>query len=304
MRQFVFVMFAVSAMAQLPVPGGGSGSGGGGGGSSYYQIVKVAGTGQNQRASLNFESGVTCSDDAGNNETDCSVATTSPYNATFASTTSLSISAGTHGLGTNCVWSPIVFTASGSTLTQFGPGGYTCDNSTGAVTFAFSPAVAGRVMLIPGGSGAGGGGGGGDTTTVANSGAGAQVLKASTNVTARTLVAGSGCTVTENTDTITISCSGVGGSVGYYSSNVAFNPTSMSAGSTQSTTKSVAAAAVTDAIKIHLVPGMIDTCPYVRWEGAVLSVGVVTIYAINPHGAPTCDPDPAQNIPFSVMPQQ
>ncbi len=291
-------------MAQLPVPGGGSGSGGGGG-SSYYQIVKVAGTGQNQRASLNFESGVTCSDDAGNNETDCSVATTSPYNATFASTTSLSISAGTHGLGTNCVWTPLVFTASGATLTKFGEGAYTCDNTTGAVTFTFSPAVAGRVMLIPGGSGSGGGGGGGDTTSVANSGAGEGILKTGTNVTAKTLVPGTNVTLTSDTDTITIAASGGGGgSVGYYSSNVAFNPTSMTAGTNQSTTKAVAAAAVGDAIKIHLVPGMIETCPYVRWEGVVLNVGVVTIYAINPHSAPTCDPDPAQNIPFSVMPQQ
>lgn len=49
----------------------------------------------------------------------------------------------------------------------------------------------------------------GDTTSVSNSGAsGASVLKTSTNVTARKLVAGTNVTVTENTDDITIAASG------------------------------------------------------------------------------------------------
>ncbi|MBL0159488.1 MAG: hypothetical protein IPP47_20630 [Bryobacterales bacterium] len=52
----------------------------------------------------------------------------------------------------------------------------------------------------------------GDTTTAANAGAaGANVLKAGTNVTARRLVAGSNVTITENTDDITITATGGGG---------------------------------------------------------------------------------------------
>lgn len=43
------------------------------GGGTNYQTVQVAGTGQTQRPTLNFVSGVTCSDNAGSTRTDCTV---------------------------------------------------------------------------------------------------------------------------------------------------------------------------------------------------------------------------------------
>lgn len=64
-------------------------------------------------------------------------------------------------------------------------------------------------LPVPGGS-TGGGGGGSESTSVSNSGAGSAVLKAGSNVTARTIVAGSNVTVTQNTDDITIAASGGG----------------------------------------------------------------------------------------------
>lgn len=48
-----------------------------------------------------------------------------------------------------------------------------------------------------------------ESTTVSNSGAGAQILKTSTNVTARTIVAGTNMTVTQGTDTVTLDAAGV-----------------------------------------------------------------------------------------------
>lgn len=55
------------------------------------------------------------------------------------------------------------------------------------------------------------GGSGTDTTTVSNSGAGAQVLKTGTNVTARTIVGGVGISVSQNADTIVFDATGGGG---------------------------------------------------------------------------------------------
>lgn len=49
----------------------------------------------------------------------------------------------------------------------------------------------------------------GEATAAANSGAGAQVLKAGTNVTARSLVAGEGVSVTQLADTVEIAATGV-----------------------------------------------------------------------------------------------
>jgi hypothetical protein len=53
----------------------------------------------------------------------------------------------------------------------------------------------------------------GESTSVSNSGAGVQVLKTGTNVTARTLVGGSNVTITQEADTITIEAAGGTGAV-------------------------------------------------------------------------------------------
>jgi urease beta subunit len=77
------------------------------------------------------------------------------------------------------------------------------------LTFAV-PQSGAFAVNVSGGGGSSSGSGSGDTTSVANSGAGAQVLKTGTNVTARTLVAGTGISVTEGMDIITITNTGGG----------------------------------------------------------------------------------------------
>lgn len=128
--------------------------------------------------------------------------TTANYLQSFTSQTSVALthSAGTDGIVAQC------FDGSGQEI------GYNTliKTSTSTATVTFTTAQTGACVVNSSGGG-GSGGGGGDTTAVVNSGAGAQVLKTSTNVTARTLVAGSNVTVTQGTDTITIAATGGGG---------------------------------------------------------------------------------------------
>lgn len=94
----------------------------------------------------------------------------------------------------------------------FGAFDYSDPNNT-VVTFAV--AQSGRCKAnATGGGGGGGGVGVPESTTVANTGAGAQVLKTGTNVTARTVVAGANVIVTQNADTIEIAATGGGGGGG------------------------------------------------------------------------------------------
>ncbi len=131
-----------------------------------------------------------------------SSATTANYLQAFTSALSVSLThnAGTDGIVAQC------FDGSGKEI------GYNdlTKTSTTTATVTFSTAQTGACVINSSGGGSGGGGGG-DTTAVSNSGAGAQVLKAGTNVTGRTIVAGANVSVTQNTDTITIAASGGGG---------------------------------------------------------------------------------------------
>lgn len=130
------------------------------------------------------------------------------YVGIVSSNATWTIAGSTHNLAT-CDLARAVYEVSGGNQTEIEPNSFVCNQTSKDVTITFSSATAGRIVLIKGGAGSGGGSG--DTTSVANTGAGAKVLKETTNVTGRTLVAGSGITITENTDTITFVVTGGSG---------------------------------------------------------------------------------------------
>jgi fibronectin-binding autotransporter adhesin len=139
----------------------------------------------------------------------CAASTaTAPYALAFSAATTGTVAAATHEQGTSPMDGGCYQTSDGRRVE------YNTWTRTGAgeVTVTFTSAFTGSCMIFNG-SGGGGGSGGGDTTSVANSGAGTAILKTGTNVTAKTLVAGSNITITPATDTITIAASGGGGSI-------------------------------------------------------------------------------------------
>lgn len=91
------------------------------------------------------------------------------------------------------------------------PGGFEHLSANSArITFAV-PQSGGVVLNRAGWSGSSvGGGTGGDATVVSNTGAGAQVLKTGTNVTARSIVGGVGISVEQTENAITITNTGAG----------------------------------------------------------------------------------------------
>lgn len=134
-------------------------------------------------------------------------ATTTPnYSQSFTAQTSVTL---THNAGTNAILVQC-YDGSGNVLEW----NTLAKTNVNTATVTFSVAATGSCVVNA--SGGGGSGGTGDTTAAANSGAGAAVLKTGTNVTARTIVAGTNVTVTEGVDTITIASTG--GSASYVSS--------------------------------------------------------------------------------------
>jgi len=126
----------------------------------------------------------------------CGGSSQSNYSQAFTAQSSVTLN---HGLST----ANVIVSCYDSGNREVEPDSVTVlDADNAAITFA-TPQT-GRCVV----NGTGGGGGAADTTAPVNSGTGAAILKAGTNVTAKTLKAGTNVTITGGTDEITISAAG------------------------------------------------------------------------------------------------
>jgi hypothetical protein len=229
---------------------------------------------------------------------------TGVYTATFEAATTWTIPGATHALGT-CFIGAFTYSESAGIYTSIRSDGWTCNTNAGAnqydVTVNWEVAQAGSLLLIS--TGGSGGGGSGEATVVSNSGAGAQVLKASTNVTARTLVGGTGVSISQNIDTITIDAASGGAitvGVGLLGVGTALDPiradpavllTFLNHSETVNSWGTVTAACTT---KTMTVPGVLSgdaVAP--RWPADLPAklIGIMRVSAADTVTITLCNPD-------------